>query len=421
MADTHQETSAANFERNFALEVVRKLAQHGHKALFAGGCVRDELLGLAPSDYDVATSAPPEEVRKLFRRSLPVGAAFGVVEVLGPRIDGRTIHIQVATFRSDGAYVDGRRPESVHFGSAEQDAQRRDFTINGMFFDPISENVIDYVGGRKDLEKKILRAIGIASDRFREDRLRLLRAARMAARFGLEVDSETESAILENAPGITLVSAERIADELRRMLAHPNRARALNLLTRWDLYHRVLPGLEAPLPGVWETIERLPPNTPFVGVASLLVPNSREARRISQSLRLSNQETRDIIWLVDHIDDMGRAKILPNHSLYPILNHPMCELLMELFRAANPSQNNDPGLERCQNLLAHPPKGGFSPHALVDGTLLIQNGFQPGPTFSRLLETVWNAQLDGLVNSPKEGLELARTISNQITCKNNNE
>jgi poly(A) polymerase len=410
MADPKQDSSAAKVERDFALEVVRKLAQHGHEALFAGGCVRDELLGLVPSDHDVATSAPPDEVRKLFRRSLPVGAAFGVVEVLGPRLDGRTIHVQVATFRSDGAYVDGRRPESVHFGSAEQDAQRRDFTINGMFLDPIGGKVIDFVGGRKDLDQKVLRAIGFASDRFREDRLRLLRAARMAARFDLAVDPDTEQAILENAHAITLVSAERIADELRRMLANPNRARALKLLKDWGLFQRVFPGLETPPPELLKTIEGLPPNTPFIGVAALLVPNSREARRISQSLRLSNQETRDITWLVEHIDDMARAMTLPNHALYPILDHPLCELLMELFQAGKTIGDKDPGMERCRYLLANPPQNGFSPPALIDGNMLIQHGFKPGPSFSRVLQTLWHAQLDGLIKTPEEALRLATSI-----------
>lgn len=421
MVDPHPDHPPEKIERDFALEVVKKLVQHGHEALFAGGCVRDELLGFTPSDHDVATSAPPDEVRKLFRRSLPVGAAFGVVEVLGPRLEGRTIHVQVATFRSDGAYIDGRRPESVHFGSAEQDAHRRDFTINGMFLDPINGSVIDYVGGRKDLEQKVLRAIGNAADRFREDRLRLLRAARMAARFELEVDPGTQSAILENAPGITLVSAERIADELRRMLANRHRARALRLLTDWDLFHRVLPGIDPPQTSVMETIERLPPRTPFVGVAALLVPNAQEARRIGQSLRLSNQETRDIIWLAEHLGDIARAEKLPNHSLFPILNHPQCELLLELHRAGRATQGSDPGLERCRALLASPPQSGFSPTPLVDGNMLIQNGLKPGPAFSRVLEEVWNAQLDGLVNTPSEGVQMATTLCQKMSCKNNNE
>ncbi len=349
-------------------------------------------------------------MRALFRRSLPVGAAFGVVEVLGPRCEGRTIHVQVATFRSDGAYVDGRRPESVHFGSARQDAQRRDFTINGMFLDPIHGNVIDYVGGRKDLEEKVLRAIGNASDRFREDRLRLLRAARMAARFDLEVESETEKAILANAHAITLVSAERIADEIRRMLSHPNRCHALKLLCDWGLFQRVLPGIGHPSPDLVQTIGRLQPATPFVGVAALLVPNSKEARRISQSLRLSNQEMRDIIWLVEHIDDMGKSATLPNHSLYPILDHPLCELLMDLFQAGKPGTDKDPGVERCRQLLGNPPPNGFSPPPLVDGNMLIENGFKPGPSFSRVLQTLWHAQLDGLIKSGDEGLKMATNL-----------
>src|SRR4051812_13130539 len=153
-------------EREFAVDVVRRLRDAGFQGLWAGGCVRDELLGLVPKDYDVATDARPEQVRRLFRRTIAVGAAFGVVEILGPRTDAGHLRVQVATFRSDGEYLDGRRPEEVHFSTPEEDARRRDFTINGMFFDPLEDRVIDYVGGRVDLEAKLLRAIGDAPTRF---------------------------------------------------------------------------------------------------------------------------------------------------------------------------------------------------------------------------------------------------------------
>src|SRR4051794_13272538 len=167
-------------ERDFATEVVRRLRDAGHEALWAGGCVRDELLGLVPRDYDVATSARPEEVRRLFRRTVAVGMSFGVVEVLGPRTDAGVHKVQVATFRSDGAYSDGRHPDAVVFSSAEEDARRRDFTINGMFFDPLAGRLIDHVGGRQDLEGRVLRAIGEPRERFGEDKLRMLRAVRLA-------------------------------------------------------------------------------------------------------------------------------------------------------------------------------------------------------------------------------------------------
>src|SRR5262249_54470590 len=159
-----------------------------YEALWAGGCVRDELLGLAPKDYDVATSARPEQVQALFRRTYGVGAAFGVIEVLGPRTQDGYLQLQVATFRSDGAYVDARHPTEVVYSTAREDALRRDFTINGMFFDPLEERLLDYVGGQQDLRDRILRAIGEAAQRFTEDKLRMLRAVRMAARFELRID-----------------------------------------------------------------------------------------------------------------------------------------------------------------------------------------------------------------------------------------
>src|SRR3954469_3925359 len=170
-------------ERDFAVEVVRRLRQSGYEALWAGGCVRDELLGLTPTDYDVATSARPEEVRRLFRRTVAVGMSFGVVEVLGPRTPAGPRKVQVATFRSDVSYSDGRHPDAVVFSSAREDALRRDFTINGMFFDPLAGRLLDYVGGQEDLRARVLRAIGNPRERFTEDKLRMLRGVRLAARF----------------------------------------------------------------------------------------------------------------------------------------------------------------------------------------------------------------------------------------------
>src|SRR6266851_4872684 len=182
-------------ERQFAVAVVRRLRDAGHEALWAGGCVRDELLGLAPKDYDVATDARPEEVRRLFKRTVAVGASFGVIEVLGPYTPDGPHKIQVATFRSDVSYSDGRHPDAVVFSSAREDALRRDFTINGMFFDPLESKLIDYVGGQVDLKARILRAIGEPERRFTEDKLRMLRALRIAARFDLQIEPGTNSAL----------------------------------------------------------------------------------------------------------------------------------------------------------------------------------------------------------------------------------
>src|SRR6516225_8102356 len=235
--------SATPSERDFAIDVVRRLRDAGHEALWAGGCVRDELLRLVPKDYDVATSAHPDEVRRLFRRTIAVGASFGVIEVLGPRTPAGPLKVQVATFRSDVSYSDGRRPDAVVFSSAREDALRRDFTINGMFFDPLEGRLIDYVGGQDDLRDRVLRAIGEPRQRFDEDKLRLMRAVRLATRFGLTLEPATRAAIEAMSPEIGVVSAERVAEELRKLLVDPRRARGMRMFMDLKLAQAILPEL----------------------------------------------------------------------------------------------------------------------------------------------------------------------------------
>lgn len=229
--------------RQFALHVVQRLRKAGFQALWAGGCVRDALRGLAPKDFDVASSATPQQVIELFgqRRTIPVGVSFGVVIVQGPDRDSG--QVEVATFRSDGQYLDGRRPVDVQFCSPEQDALRRDFTVNGMFFDPVDEQVLDYVGGLDDLKSGRLRAIGDAVERFQEDKLRMLRAVRFTATLAFQLDPDTAAAIKRYHNEIQQVSAERIAQELRRMLEHPSRERAVQLLSETKLLPAIFPDL----------------------------------------------------------------------------------------------------------------------------------------------------------------------------------
>ncbi len=231
-------------QREFAIEIVRKLRAAGYEALMAGGCVRDLLLGREPQDYDVATTARPEQVRTLFghRRTLAVGASFGVIVVLPPRGNDAG-QVEVATFRTEGPYLDGRRPESVAFCTPEEDAQRRDFTINGMFYDPIETRVLDFVEGEADLAARVIRAIGDPHDRMREDKLRMLRAVRFTATLDFELDEVTAAAVREMADQITVVSAERIAQELRRMLVDAHRRRAVELCDDVGLLAVILPEL----------------------------------------------------------------------------------------------------------------------------------------------------------------------------------
>src|ERR1700730_11710831 len=223
-----------------AREICARLREHGHIAYFAGGCVRDMVRGLTPKDFDVATDAPPEVVQRIFPHTYAVGAKFGVVVVVE---DGT--NFEVATFRSDDAYIDGRRPSAVHFASPEEDARRRDFTINGMFFDPTKNQVIDFVGGRADLETNLIRAIGDPAQRFTEDRLRMLRAVRFATVLDYRIDKQTWEALVANAAAILEISAERIRDELVRIFLSPKRARGWDLLDESGLMRAILPEIES--------------------------------------------------------------------------------------------------------------------------------------------------------------------------------
>jgi poly(A) polymerase len=227
-------------QREFAVDVVAKLRAAGFEAYWAGGCVRDQLLGREPKDFDVATDARPDEIRGIFgfRRTVAVGEAFGVIKVVGRKPEGE---VEVATFRQDASYSDGRHPDSVRFSTPEADAQRRDFTINGLFYDPLDDRVIDFVGGQEDLARRMVRAIGDARARFAEDKLRLLRGVRIAATFDFTLEPATRDAIKAMADQITVVSAERIAAEMRLMLVHPRRARALELLRELGLLKIILP------------------------------------------------------------------------------------------------------------------------------------------------------------------------------------
>ncbi|UCG56267.1 MAG: CCA tRNA nucleotidyltransferase, partial [Phycisphaerales bacterium] len=223
-----------------AIQIVKQLKRNGFQALLAGGCVRDMLLGRRAKDYDVATDARPEDVMRLFRRTLKVGAKFGVVIVL---IESR--QVEVATFRSESGYTDGRHPDKVQFGGAAEDASRRDFTINGMFYDPAQNEVIDYVDGQADLKNKIVRTIGRPQERFGEDYLRMLRAVRFSTQLGFVIEPATWSAVCSNAARITGISGERIALELEGILVDPNRAAGATMLIESGLAEAIFPGLAA--------------------------------------------------------------------------------------------------------------------------------------------------------------------------------
>src|SRR5882724_8040101 len=247
-----------------AREIATRLRESGHIAYFAGGCVRDIVRGQTPKDFDIATDAKPETVQQIFSRTYAVGAHFGVIIVLE-----NGFQFEVATFRSDEAYIDGRHPSAVHFSSPEEDAQRRDFTINGMFYDPVAEKVIDFVGGHADIDAKLVRAIRDPAQRFAEDRLRMLRAVRFAMALDYEIDKTTWDALVINAPSINQISAERIRDELVRIFLSPNRVRGWDLLDSSGLMRAILPELEA-MKGVLQPEQFHPEGDVFVHTRLML-------------------------------------------------------------------------------------------------------------------------------------------------------
>lgn len=401
-------------QRRFALEVVGKLRAAGYEAYWAGGCVRDRLLGREPKDYDVATDATPAKIRQLFgrRRTIAVGAAFGVITVLGPPGAGQ---IEVATFRRDATYRDGRHPESVTFTSAREDALRRDFTINGLFFDPIAGQVIDYVGGREDLDARLIRAIGDPHQRFAEDKLRLLRAVRFAAEFGFEIEPGTLAAIRHLAPEIRVVSPERIAAEMQRLLVGPSRVQGVRLLVDTHLADVLLPELNlatSPEPGALEpTLAVLAqlrePSFPLaLAVLLHLRVSGAGAEAICRRWRLANHQTARVVWLVQQHTALEQARSLCWSALQPILVAEGIGDLLALTEARALAGMSDlQEVEFCRQMLARSP-AELDPVPLLTGDDLIAHGIAPGPRYKTLLQRVRDAQLDGQVHSKAEALAL---------------
>ncbi|MCU0961527.1 MAG: CCA tRNA nucleotidyltransferase [Pirellulaceae bacterium] len=441
-----QERHPAELVRGFALRVVQKLRDAGFAALWAGGCVRDELLGRVPSDYDVATDARPDQVRACFghRRTLAIGAAFGVITVLGRRGEGQ---IEVATFRSDAAYSDGRRPDAVRFSTAEEDALRRDFTVNGLFLDPLTGEVIDYVGGRADLAVRVLRAIGDPYARLAEDKLRMLRAVRFATTLEFTIDPATLAAVQREAAGITAVSAERIAAELRKVLLHPCRVRGVDLLRASRLMEYLLPealagGDAAPdssgVPSsgsaprstaestaAWDQTRRildaLDAPTFSVALAGLLwsvharfAGASGGMGRICARWRLSNHESRGVQWLLHNEVLLRRARSLPWPQVQRVLIHRRIAELVSLATAvAQTVDGTTDDVDFCRGKLQLPPDV-LNPPLLLTGDDLCAAGYAAGPRFAAVLAQVRDAQLEGRVADPAAALALARTLLSQV-------
>jgi len=423
-----------------AREVAARLRERGHIAYFAGGCVRDMVRGLTPKDYDIATDARPEVVQKIFPRTYAVGVHFGVIIVLE-----NDFQFEVATFRSDDAYIDGRHPSAVRFSSPEEDAKRRDFTINGMFYDPVAEEVIDFVGGRSDVAAKLVRAIGDPAQRFAEDRLRMLRAVRFATALDYKIDSQTWDALLASAPSINQISAERIRDELVRIFLSPNRVRGWDLLDSSGLMRAILPELEA-MKGVLQPEQFHPEGDVFQHTRLMLqflpetvsVPlvfavllhdvakpvtatvdktgrirfnehdriGAAMTEAIMRRLRFSGAEIEATVEMVrQHMvfKDVPKMRVA---KLKRFMARPTFDDELELHRVDCESSHrmldNYEFLLRKREEFANEP---IIPPPLLRGDDLIALGLKPGPKFGEILEAVETRQLEGTLRTREEALE----------------
>jgi poly(A) polymerase len=458
----HPQPPSDTVHRRAALAALRTLRGHGHQALWVGGCVRDLLLGRPPADYDVATSATPTEVLAIFPQAYAVGAQFGVILVplraLGEADPPSPApsYVEIATFRSDGAYLDGRHPDSVRFTtSAEHDVQRRDFTINGMLLDPLSPHpdtphgkLFDYVEGRRDLELGVVRTIGPPARRFAEDKLRMLRAVRFAARFGYRIDEATLQAIRAQASEIRQVSFERIRDELTKMLTEGAARRAFLLLDESRLLREVLPeiarmkGIEQPpqyhpegdvfvhtlllldgLPAgcaptlAWgallhdvgkpATFRRAPDRIRFDGHVEIGV---RIAEELLNRLRFSNRDRDQVLALVENHMRFADVRKMKDSTFKRFVRLADFDEHLAMHRLDCLASHGHLDLyDYTQERLASLPAGAERPTPLINGHDLIAAGYHPGPHFAEILAAVEDAQLDGAITTREEAMGFAES------------
>jgi putative nucleotidyltransferase with HDIG domain len=445
--------------REAAVEIIKTLRERGHQAYLVGGCVRDLLLRREPADYDVATDATPDEVMRIFPRTWAVGAQFGVVlvPIEGEGCEPVEAHpgshhhgcIEVATFRKDGVYSDGRHPDAVQFSTdPREDVQRRDFTINGMLLDPLNhDEVLDFVGGRADIAAKTVRTIGDPERRFAEDKLRMLRAVRFAARFEYEIAPETMGAIRKLAPQIKVVSHERVRDELTKMLTEGRARRAFELLDESALLEQVLPevakmkGVEQPPQfhpegDVWVhtllLLEKLPPNPSTTLAWGALLhdvgkpPTFRVAdrirfdghvdvgvkmtQRLGRQLRFSNDELEQVSALVENHMKFGEVMNMRESTLKRFMRLPRFDEHMALHKMDCLSSHGNLSLyEFVKQKMEATPEQEIRPTPLVKGDDLINAGYKPGPRFKEILRAVEDGQLEGRLQTPEQAMNFVRS------------
>jgi poly(A) polymerase len=420
-----------------ARSIVQRLREEGHSAYFAGGCVRDRLLGKEPQDYDIATSAHPEDLQRIFPQTIPVGAQFGVILVL---IEGEPF--EVASFRHDGPYLDGRRPSSVRYGSLEEDVLRRDFTINGMVYDPLEDRIIDMVEGRRDLERRVIRAIGAAERRFEEDRLRMIRAVRFAASLDFQIDPPTFDAIKKLAGTITQIAWERIGDEITRILTEGGARRGFELLDESGLLQVLLPEVVA-MKDTPQSPDYHPEGDVFVHTMLLLSHMQEPSETLAYGALLHDiakpvcvrQEEKRITFYghtekgsemaMEMLQRLKRSRATGERVAYLVRNHlrhvqaPQMRLstlkrflredgiedLLELARLdALASNGNLQYYQFCKERLATLDEKSIRPVPLVRGDDLIGLGFQPGPVFAEILHQVEERQLGGELRDRDEAI-----------------
>jgi len=445
----------ADLAKAAAIEIVQKLREHAYSAYLVGGCVRDLLLGLAPQDYDVTTSARPDDVVSLFSETIPVGAQFGVVLVVVRPQGEKPIHVEVATFRSDIGYTDGRHPDAVRYSeTAEADVQRRDFTINGLLLDPVKNEVFDYVGGRPDLEGKVIRTIGDPRQRFHEDKLRMMRAVRFAARLGYEIEARTMAAIRELARDIHQVSRERIRDEIDKMLTEGHARDCFELLDESGLLIELLPEVSA-MKGVEQPPQYHPEGDVWIHTLLLLeglergcsrslawgvllhdvgkpptfrvAPDrirfdhhaeigTRMAEQICRRLRFPNEITEQVLALVGNHMRFADVEKMKESTLKRFMRMPSFQEHLELHRLDCLSSHRDLSLyEFVRKKLASTPEEEIRPAPLITGKDLIENGWKPGPQFRTVLQAVEDAQLEGILHTREEAMSFIETNFPQQT------